>query len=72
MLDDYKQKALETAYCQSDPLNIYLLLADTDLLFIIVAASSKLLARSIYKEGNLGSLGVLLPIAEIKRGQSLT
>lgn len=33
-MNDYKQKALETAHCQSDPLNIYILLADTAPVFI--------------------------------------
>ena len=41
-VNDYKQKALKTAHSPLDPLNIYILLADTDPVFITVVASRKL------------------------------
>ena len=40
-MNDYKQKALKTAHSPLDPLNIYILLADTDPVFITVVASGQ-------------------------------
>lgn len=45
-MNDYKQKTLETAHCHSDPLNIYILLAGTDPVFITVVAPSKSQTRA--------------------------
>lgn len=65
-MNDYKQKALETAHCQSDPLNIYILLADTDPVFITLVAPCRLQTRSAHNEGSLASLGRPLAISGVR------